>query len=93
MLKLKLTVNFKNGQKIKMIKNIGEPPKGTDKDTHYLLESHEMADSIVNNGLNVFIPPTQIERVFVQPKKGEEKNAQASCGSDKGRQALQGTRL
>lgn len=79
-----------------MIKNIGEPPKGTDKDTHYLLESHEMVENIVNNGLNVFIPPTQIERVFVQPKKGEEKNAhdrQASCGSDKGRQALQGARL
>ena len=91
-MKLKLTVNFKNGQKIKMIKNIGEPPKGTDKDTHYLLESHEMADSIVNNGLNVFIPPTQIERVFVQPKKGD-KNAQASCGASESRQALQGTGL
>ncbi len=74
-MKLKLTVSFKNGNTLKIIKNIGDPPKGTDRDTHYLLESYEMVDNILKNGLSVLIPPTQIDKVFVKPKKGGEKNA------------------
>jgi len=77
--KVKLTVSFKNGNKLKMIKNIGEPPKGTDKDTHYLLETYAMVENLTQNGLNVFSPPTQIEKVYIKPKKnGDKKHGAAS---------------
>jgi hypothetical protein len=65
-----------------MIKNIGEPPKGTDKATHYLLETCAMVENLTQNGLNVFIPPTQIEKVFIKPKKnGDKKDARSSSAA------------
>ncbi len=68
-MKLKLTVQFKNGSKVKMIKRLSDPPKGTDTETHYMLESCQIAESIQQNGLCLSISPAQIENIFIQPRK------------------------
>jgi hypothetical protein len=88
-MKVKLTISFKNGNKMKIIRNIGEPPKGTSKETHYQLECQELMDCITKNGLNVLIPPTQIDNVTIKTKDGDKKYGKTSCSSFQSRQALQ----
>ncbi len=64
-MKIRLTINFKNGSKVKVIKRMSDPPKGTKLETHYMLEAQEMADCINNNGLSLSFSPAQIEKVII----------------------------
>lgn len=72
-MKLKVTITFKSGSKVKIIKRMSEPPKGTDINTHYMLEAVDLVEKIQNNGLCLQISPAQIGDVFIQPR-GEDKN-------------------
>lgn len=90
-MKIKLTVNFKNGKKMSVIKKLSDPPKGTDIDTHYMLEAYDIVDKIQQNGLCLSIPPTQIENIFVQPK-GEKKDG-SSRGFAQGGSVVSGAGL
>jgi hypothetical protein len=90
-MKLKLTVTMKNGCKVKVIKKVSDPPKGTDLDTHYMLEAVDMADKIQQNGLCLTIPPTQIGDIVIQPKK-ENGDGPIRITSE-GRPVVQGARL
>lgn len=85
-MKLKLTICFKNGCKVEMIKRIDDPPKGTNADTHYMLEAHELVDMINQNGLCLSISPAQIGNILIQPKP-EGKNGSSTSSGHK-RQAV-----
>ncbi len=76
-MQLKLTLKLKTGNKIEILKRLSPTPKGTDIDTHYLLEAHELVERISHNGLHLTISPAQIDNVFIQPK-GDEKYEQSS---------------
>jgi hypothetical protein len=76
-MKMKLTIKLKSGNKIEMVKRLSDVPKGTDIDTHYMLEAYDLVEKINNNGLHFSISPTQIDNIFIQPKGGT-KNEQSS---------------
>jgi len=69
-MKLKVTITFKNGSKVKILKRLSDPPKGTDINTHYMLESVDLVEKIQNNGLCLSISPAQIGNIFIQPREG-----------------------
>lgn len=71
-MKLKITIDFKSGGKVKIIKRLSNPPKGTDINTHYMLESVDLVEKIQNNGLCLQISPAQIGNIFIQPRKGDK---------------------
>jgi len=73
-MKLKVTIKFKNGSTVKIMKPLSTPPKGTDINTHYMLESVDLVEKIQNNGLCLSISPAQIGGVFIQPRVEGNKN-------------------
>jgi len=87
-MKLKVTITFKNGSKVKILKRLSDPPKGTDINTHYMLESVDLVEKIQNNGLCLSISPAQIGSVFIQPRVEGNKN-ESDRAIDLGRQAVQ----
>jgi len=87
-MKLKVTITFKNGSKVKILKRLSDPPKGTDINTHYMLESVDLVEKIQNNGLCLSISPAQIGSVFIQPRVEGNKN-ESDRAIDLGRQVVQ----
>ena len=87
-MKLKVTIKFKNGPTIKILKHLSAPPKGTDINTHYMLESVDLVEKIQNNGLCLSISPAQIGNVFIQPRVEGNKN-ESDRAIDLGWQAVQ----
>jgi hypothetical protein len=91
-MKLKVTIKFKNGSTVKIMKPLSAPPKGTDINTHYMLESVDLVEKIQNNGLCLSISPAQIGSVFIQPRVEGTKN-ESDRTLDLGRQAVQRARV
>ena len=87
-MKIKITIKMKNGRKIEIIKRLSDPPKGTDINTHYMLESVDMVEKMRDNGLNLLISPAQIGDIFIQPRTEGNKNG-PSRNVDRVRQNLQ----
>jgi hypothetical protein len=91
-MKIKITIKLKNGRKIEVIKRLSDPPKGTDINTHYMLESVDMVEKMRDNGLCLSISPAQIGDIFIQPRAEGNKNG-PSRNVDHMRQNLQGAGL
>jgi riboflavin synthase alpha subunit len=89
-MKIKVTIKFKNGSTVKIMKPLSAPPKGTDINTHYMLESVDLVEKIQNNGLCLTISPAQIGNVFIQPRVEGTKN-ESDGAFDLGRQVVQRT--
>jgi hypothetical protein len=79
-MKLKVTVKMKNGTKISMIKRVDDPPKNTPADVHYMFEAQSLVEMIQNGGINLYVPPNNIERILVQPREGDKAN-ESTVGS------------
>jgi hypothetical protein len=90
---VKLRFKFKNGCSVAMLYNIGDPPKGTPPDAHYLLESVSLVEKIQHNGVCLQISPENIGSIFVQPPEElRQAHKEMSYGSTRNsrqiRQAL-----
>ena len=78
-MKLKITVKMKNGCKISIIKRVDDPPKGTPSDVHYMFEAQSMVEAIQNGGINMFVPPNNIDRILIQPREGASNGDADVC--------------
>lgn len=76
-MKLKVTVKMKSGTKISIIKRVDDPPKNTPSDVHYMFEAQNLVEMIQNGGINLYVPPNNIERILIQPREGGKVNESA----------------